>query len=257
MPDNDATCDAFIGGLKKDDVQAWGQLTQIVGSQARRYPTVGSFDPEDLAQEALLKIQAAIGGYRPEGKGTLEQNFRAWIHTIVRNTYLTARNQESRSISTSNLVAGLHLSDDWKDGIANDPSAILETLAQRTGVLWGSVSDPEKHAVLKEVIELLDGLGTPRKRLAAGYYYIMGYTIKETAQLLHEHEDAMNTLLMRDVKDDLRKMAQQRGMDARYLALWDRPSFTQPPAVRRGGSQRASTAGEGEADDGTLPDQKD
>lgn len=250
MPDQEAAYRVFIDDLKRGDEQAWEQLSPIVRSQARKYPRTVIMDADDLAQDALIRMQGAIGAFNPDGgRGTVQQNFFSWTHSILYNRSMTSIGRERRTIDLSNLVKGLQLPDDWGDQLASDPSAILTSLARRAGTPHGTENDPERSVALNEIIALINSLSTDRKRRAAGYYFLLGHTIKETAEFMHEDFDAINTLLMRDIKTELRRLAQQRGIDAQYLALWERPPMEQTPSVADDEASQAPTEGEEGADD--------
>jgi RNA polymerase sigma factor (sigma-70 family) len=211
MPGQSESFRDFIDHLQTGDEEAWKTLRKMILFQARKYPAIGIVDPEELTHDVMMKIQGTIGTYQPEkGKGTIEQNFRRWVSMIVSNTYKSHWKHEKRHISTEDVVRGLHLPQNWQERVPREPEAIEASL-------FSPSDNPETIYRRRQVLALVECLDTPRKRLAAYDYYILGCTIKETALRRGEKEDAMNTLLMRDIKNELRQIAKERRIDPRYL----------------------------------------
>jgi DNA-directed RNA polymerase specialized sigma24 family protein len=241
---SEETCRVWIEALKRQEEWAWEELDRMVRSQVQKCPVAGITGPDDLAQEALIRIRNAIGEFQPDqGRGTIAQNFRAWVHVILKRLCLTALKEARRHVSFSAVAQGLQLPANWKAQLADDPAAVADLLAQREGLLQGVGNDPERGVAFKEIMALVHDLSTDEKRMAAGYHFILGYTIEETAQLMHKDFAAMNTLLMRDIKNELRGLAQQRGIDVHYLRLWESSPLRQAPPVKE--DEPSEAAGEG------------
>lgn len=204
--------DAFITRLKQGNEQAWEKAQKLILSCASRFQPIGMLTPQDLAQEVFISKWRAIGRYQPaQGEGTVAQNFFGWIQRNVRNTFLTHREREKRHISISALAQATKFQQ-WEERITSDAAAIMEQFLR-------PADDPERHVARRQLLALIDGLSTNRKKVAARYSYVLGCTTQETAQLMGEKVTAMNTLLMRDIKQELRQLAQERGIDPDALHL--------------------------------------
>jgi len=189
----------FLGRLQQNDEQAWNELRRRIRSQASLYPSLAGITPDDLTQDVLIAKHQALPTYQPQrGRGTVAQNFGRWIQTNVRNAYDSHYRRERRLVSLPELEQGLNLPQGWQEQLSRDARVVEQRL-------FGS-AEPRREHILRRLVEVIQRLDTPKKRLAAFYHFVMGYTIKETATLLDEHPAAMNTLLMRNIKDELRQL---------------------------------------------------
>ena len=174
-------------------------MRRRIHSQASLYPILGGITPDDLTQDVLVEKHQALPAYQPQqGRGTVAQNFGRWIQTNVRNAYYSHYRRERRLVSLPELEQGLDLPQGWQEKLSRDARVVEQRL-------FGS-AEPRRQRILRRLIEVIQRLDTPKKRRAAFYHFVMEYTIKETAVLLDEHPDAMNTLLMRNIKGELRQL---------------------------------------------------
>jgi len=138
---------------------------------------------EDAAQESLVRIWKAIGGY--DGRASLS----TWIYTITRNRCLTAieRRRELASLSD--------------DAIAAEAEAQAQTL--------GAADDEPQQgaALLRELVDLLP----ERYRRTLTLFYYQDRSVSEVARMLGMPEGTVKTNLSR-ARAALAEQLRRRGL---------------------------------------------
>ena len=138
---------------------------------------------EDAAQESLVRIWKAIGGY--DGRASLS----TWIYTITRNRCLSAieRRRELASLSD--------------DAIAAEAEAQAQTL--------GAADDEPQQgaALLRELVDLLP----ERYRRTLTLFYYQDRSVSEVARMLGMPEGTVKTNLSR-ARAALAEQLRRRGL---------------------------------------------
>ena len=138
---------------------------------------------EDAAQESLVRIWKAIGGY--DGRASLS----TWIYTITRNRCLSAieRRRELASLSD--------------DAIAAEAEAQAQTL--------GAADDEPQQgaALLRELVDLLP----ERYRRTLTLFYYEDRSVSEVARMLGMPEGTVKTNLSR-ARAALAEQLRRRGL---------------------------------------------
>ena len=138
---------------------------------------------EDAAQESLVRIWKAIGGY--DGRASLS----TWIYTITRNRCLSAieRRRELASLSD--------------DAIAAEAEAQAQTL--------GAADDEPQQgaALLRELVDLLP----ERYRRTLTLFYYQDRSVSEVARMLAMPEGTVKTNLSR-ARAALAEQLRRRGL---------------------------------------------
>jgi RNA polymerase sigma-70 factor, ECF subfamily len=137
---------------------------------------------EDAAQESLVRIWKAIGGY--DGRASLS----TWIYTITRNRCLTAieRRRELASLSD--------------EAVAAEAEAQAHTL--------GAADEPQQGSELLR--ELVDGLPERYRRTLTLFYY-EERSVSEVARMLAMPEGTVKTHLSR-ARAALAEQLRRRGL---------------------------------------------
>ncbi len=108
------------------------RMTPLIHTQVSRYRHAGTED-EDLAQEALLGLLAAIRSYRPEGGAA----FTTYATTCIRHRLLSVvRRSGPRALCEQPLEEDMVLTDTVSDPALRlqeqeEATALLERLRQR------------------------------------------------------------------------------------------------------------------------------
>jgi len=138
---------------------------------------------EDAAQESLVRIWKAIGGY--DGRASLS----TWIYTITRNRCLTAieRRRELASLSD--------------DAIAAEAEAQAQTFGA------GDDEPQQGAALLRELVDLLP----ERYRRTLTLFYYQDRSVSEVARMLGMPEGTVKTNLSR-ARAALAEQLRRRGL---------------------------------------------
>jgi RNA polymerase sigma-70 factor, ECF subfamily len=138
---------------------------------------------EDAAQESLVRIWKAIGGY--DGRASLS----TWIYTITRNRCLTAieRRRELASLSD--------------DAVAAEAESQVHTMSAADD------APPEGSELLRELVDLLP----ERYRRTLTLFYYEDRSVSEVASMLGMPEGTVKTNLSR-ARAALAEQLRRRGL---------------------------------------------
>jgi RNA polymerase sigma-70 factor (TIGR02960 family) len=153
--------------------------------QVHCYRMLGSFDEaEDLVQETFLRAWRKRSSY--EGRATV----RAWLYKIATNACLDLIARNKRRVSQTGATANPS-EVPWLEPV---PDLLLDEVAS-------SDPDPETAAVERETIELAYLVAIqhlpPRQRAALILRDVLGWSAKETAELLETSVASANSALQR------------------------------------------------------------
>jgi RNA polymerase sigma-70 factor (ECF subfamily) len=153
--------------------------------QVHCYRMLGSFDEaEDLVQETFLRAWRKRATY--EGRATV----RAWLYKIATNACLDLIARNKRRVASSGATANPS-EVPWLEPV---PDLILDEVAS-------SEPDPEAATVERETIELAYLVAIqhlpPRQRAALILRDVLGWSAKETAELLETSVASANSALQR------------------------------------------------------------
>jgi RNA polymerase sigma-70 factor (ECF subfamily) len=168
---------------------------------------LGSFDDaEDAVQETFLRAWR----YRDSRKEA--SPFRPWLYQIATNACLDVIARDKRR---ETVTAATETGDDVLPGVAEItwlqpyPDALLEPAAPRE-------AEPDAIVVAKETIELafmaVIQLLTPQQRAALILRDVLGWSAKETAELLETSVASVNGALQR-ARATLRKHLPSRNAE--------------------------------------------
>ncbi|HUH07059.1 MAG TPA: RNA polymerase subunit sigma-70 [Egibacteraceae bacterium] len=188
--------DELVTAAKAGDESAFGQLTERHRRELRVhcYRMLGSFsESEDLVQETLLRAWRGLNTF--EGRSS----FRAWLYRIATNACLDALSGRPRRLLPYDVAPPADPS-----GPPPEPVEYLalepypDHLLQGAG---GEEGDPSEAVVAKETIELaflaaIQHL-SPRQRAVVILRDVLGWSAKDTAQLLDMTEVAVKSMLQR------------------------------------------------------------
>jgi RNA polymerase sigma-70 factor (ECF subfamily) len=174
--------DAVVAAATAGDASAFSELVTRHRHelQVHAYRMLGSYeDAEDLAQETLLRAWH----WRESFRG--DSSFRAWLFRIATNACLTALERRARRVPTDRAsVVG-----------RSEPHSdrALEELATTEAVPETDVVEREttEHAFLAAVQHL-----PPRQR-AVLFLHVLGWSARETAELLETSVAAVRSSLQR------------------------------------------------------------
>lgn len=135
--------------------------------------TANPADAEDLVQDTYLKAFRSSGHFTP---GT---NLKAWLYTILHNTFLNTRRGAARALTTTDSDLVERTADDQANGHASPEDLLLRgTMAPDVQVALDSLSPALRQAVwLRDVEEfsyaeiaamLRVPIGTVMSRIARG-----------------------------------------------------------------------------------------
>jgi RNA polymerase sigma-70 factor (ECF subfamily) len=153
--------------------------------QVHCYRMLGSFDEaEDLVQETFLRAWRKRSSY--EGRATV----RAWLYKIATNACLDLIARNKRRVAQSGATANPS-EVPWLEPV---PDRLLDEVAS-------SEPGPEAAAVDRETIELAYLVAIqhlpPRQRAALILRDVLGWSAKETAELLETSVASANSALQR------------------------------------------------------------
>ena len=153
--------------------------------QVHCYRMLGSFDEaEDLVQETFLRAWRKRASY--EGRATV----RAWLYKIATNACLDLIARNKRRVSHTGATANPS-EVPWLEPV---PDVLLDEVAS-------SDLDPEAATVERETIELAYLVAIqhlpPRQRAALILRDVLGWSAKETAELLETSVASANSALQR------------------------------------------------------------
>ncbi len=195
MSPNDPTPDAFPQP-PHDGEEAFTALAQRHRREllVHCYRMLGSLhDAEDAVQETLLRA------WRYRGGAEQGVSLRPWLYRVATNVCLDAIGRDGRRQALAAKAAAGTLGRDggeieevsWLEPL---PDALLEPVAPRR-------SEPEATLLARETIELsfltVIQLLTPQQRAALILRDLLGWSAKETAELLEISVAAANSALQR------------------------------------------------------------
>ena len=179
-----------------EDEAAFGRLVERHRRElhVHCYRMLGSFDEaEDLVQETFLRAWRGRAGF-DAGPG-----LRPWLYRIATNACLDALRRRSRRVTTVDSFAELP----W---LQPYPDRLLDEVAP-------SEEEPDAVVVSRETIELaflaLIQLLPARQRAAVILRDVLGWSAKETADLLETSVASVNSALQRG-RATLEERAPQR-----------------------------------------------
>ena len=188
--------------MRLGDEAAFAALTEPYRRQLHLhcYRMLGSFDEaEDLVQETLLRAWRGRAGF--EGRSTV----KTWLYRIATNACLDHIESRSRRLaSLESLQAGEPNAVDW---LQPYPDLLLDQIAS---------SDPEPDAKVigRETIELAYLAAIqylpPKQRAILILRDALGWSAKETANLLDESVASVNSALSRARSSMRRRMPKRR-----------------------------------------------
>lgn len=99
MQDFPETRDSLIARVQQDDGDAWDEFSKIywpvIYRLARRKGRQHA-DAQDIAQQVLLKVAAALPSFRPDRS---RAKFRTWLTTVCHNMLIDELRREHRDIA--------------------------------------------------------------------------------------------------------------------------------------------------------------
>jgi RNA polymerase sigma-70 factor (ECF subfamily) len=197
-----------VAGVAADvrfgDEAAFAALTEPYRRQlhVHCYRMLGSFDEaEDLVQETLLRAWRARAGF--EGRSTI----RTWLYRIATNACLDILESRSRR-----LVSAEGTRDDEPNAVnwlQPYPDRLLDQIAS-------SDAEPDALTIARETIELAYLAAIqylpPRQRAILILRDALGWSAKETANLLDDSVASVNSALHR-ARSLIRKRLPQRRLE--------------------------------------------
>jgi RNA polymerase sigma-70 factor (ECF subfamily) len=192
---------------------------------------LGSLDEaEDLVQETLLRAWRGRAGF--EGRSMV----KTWLYRIATNACLDVLESRSRRLpSPESLQAGESPAVDW---LQPYPDRLLDQIAS-------SDSEPDTLVIARETIELAYLAAIqylpPRQRAILILRDALGWSAKETANLLDESVPAVNSTLHR-ARSLMRKRLPNRRLEWSTTAT---PSSAEQRLLERymDATDRADVAG--------------
>jgi RNA polymerase sigma-70 factor (ECF subfamily) len=170
-----ARLDELIERARTGDVAAFERLVHAHHNNVYSFAMAFTGDAEaakDLAQEALVKVYRALGGFR------FQSAFSTWLYAIVRNTYLDhEKSRGGRERKNEQPLDEATLSALRQEATAEDELLAHESRHALLAAL-DEVAEPFRTAVFLadvqglEMGEIADMLGAPagtiKSRLARG-----------------------------------------------------------------------------------------
>jgi RNA polymerase sigma-70 factor (ECF subfamily) len=207
---------ALAAGVRSGDEVAFAALTEPYRRQLHLhcYRMLGSFDEaEDLVQETLLRAWRARAGF--EGRSMV----RTWLYRIATNACLDLIESKSRGLqSVESPQAADSYTVDW---LQPYPDRLLDQIAS-------SDSGPDALVIARETIELAYLAAIqylpPKQRAILILRDALGWSAKETADLIDESVSSVNSALHR-ARSSMRKRLPERRLE------WATPA-TQSAAER-------------------------
>lgn len=169
---------ATIDAARSGDPRAFDELVRrverpLVGFLRAR----GASDPEGLANETLVRVFRAIGGFTGG-----EVQFRAWVFTVARNLVIDDHRRRSRR----------------PDARPTDPTTLPEVPA----------ADPDRLEQRERADQLLSLL-TDEQREVIVLRVIAGLSVEETAEVVGRRPGAVRALQHRALSQLRRQLARR------------------------------------------------
>jgi RNA polymerase sigma-70 factor (ECF subfamily) len=193
---------ALVAGVQSGDEAAFAALTEPYRRQLHLhcYRMLGSLDEaEDLVQETLLRAWRGRAGF--EGRSML----RTWLYRIATNACLDHIESRSRRLaSRESPQTGAPNAVDW---LQPYPDVLLDQIAS-------SDPEPDVKVIGRETIELAYLAAIqylpPKQRATLILRDALGWSAKETANLLDESVASVNSALSRARSSMRRRMPKRR-----------------------------------------------
>jgi len=149
-----------------------------------------SFNADDVAQEALIKIMSALDKF--EGRS----RFTTWAMTIATRVGLSEyRRRHNKDISLDGIVAGDSLKIEFAEQDTRQPEQQLD-----------------QQSILRKLKELIDGELTDKQRLAIRGH-LEGLPVEEVASRMNSNRNAVYKLI-HDARTKLRNGFEKSGIVA-------------------------------------------
>jgi len=184
---------ASLRGPQRDEALADLRMLLLRGLRAAlsKQGKVSDQDLEDFAQDALLRITAALDSFRGEAQ------FTTWAYRIAIHTALgELRRRRWRDVSLENLST------------ATDPDFVPNTVADPS-------AGPEQRALQRSVLDTLQRAVqedlTEKQRQALIAVRVQGMPIAEVARRMDTNPNALYKLL-HDARQRLQRALQDRGL---------------------------------------------
>lgn len=193
------TNEAWITALRGDpDPQALedlrAALVRGLGFALRKH--LGRTDHplvEDFVQEALVKILRNLDSFRGESR------FLTWAQKIaVREAFSAMRRKAWQDVALEDLTPHADENPDFTPSALTDPRPLPEQQA-------------EQHALLAEVMHIIQEELSERQRQAMMAVVVNGMPIEEVARRMHTNRNALYKLL-HDARKRLKRRLLERGL---------------------------------------------
>jgi RNA polymerase sigma-70 factor (ECF subfamily) len=195
---------ALVAGVRSGGEAAFTALTEPYRRQlhVHCYRMLGSFDEaEDLVQETLLRAWRGRAGF--EGRSMV----RTWLYRIATNACLDFL--ESRSSRLQSLESPQAAESYGVEWLQPYPDRLLDQIASTD-------SEPDTLAIARETIELAYLAAIqylpPKQRAILILRDALGWSAKETADLLDESVSSVNSALHR-ARASMRKRLDRRRLE--------------------------------------------
>jgi RNA polymerase sigma-70 factor (ECF subfamily) len=193
---------ALVAAVQSGDEAAFAALTEPYRRQLHLhcYRMLGSFDEaEDLVQETLLRAWRGRAGF--EGRSMV----RTWLYRIATNACLDHIDSRSRRLASLESPQEPNAVD-W---LQPYPDRLLDQIAS-------SDPEPDVKAIGRETIELAYLAAIqylpPKQRAILILRDALGWSAKETANLLDESVASVNSALSR-ARSSMRKRMPKRRLE--------------------------------------------
>ena len=194
----------FAPELRLVDEAAFAALTEPYRRElhVHCYRMLGSFDDaEDLVQETLLRAWRGRAGF--EGRSTI----RTWLYRIATNACLDYLESKSRRLQSLDSPQGEEPNAvEW---LQPYPDRLLDQIASRD-------AEPDSLVIARETIELAYLAAIqylpPRQRAVLILRDALGWSAKETANLLDDSVASVNSALTR-ARSLIRKRLSNRRLE--------------------------------------------
>jgi RNA polymerase sigma-70 factor (ECF subfamily) len=190
--------------LRSGDEAAFAALSEPFRRQlhVHCYRMLGSFDDaEDLVQETLLRAWRGRAGF--EGRSTV----RTWLYRIATNACLDFLESKSRRLQSLDGPQGE--APNAVEWLQPYPDRLLDQIAS-------SASGPDALVIARETIELAYLAAIqylpPRQRAVLILRDALGWSAKETAELLDDSVASVNSALFR-ARSLMRKRLSKRRLE--------------------------------------------
>ncbi|MBI5847161.1 MAG: RNA polymerase sigma factor [Nitrospirae bacterium] len=206
----------FLESLKKGEEKAYLRTRKWCYSYFYDY-VKNDEDTKDLVSVSIEKIRKGLSTFNSsKGKGNIESNFRSWIKTINRNTYLDYRDRKKRELSFSELSAALGFDDEDSSLMEKNTGSLIDMLSSNAYDNYSFKDNPLWNIAVKEVIAVIGSVKEPRKKIALILKFIYGFKTNEIAEIMSENFDSIQSVLHRSTLE-LRELYIKKGIEADYL----------------------------------------